>query len=107
MKKSCIFMMLIFTLIAGNTLAEQDCIMRKDFADKHVIRYRAYNNTIRGCVVTGEFYTQQHKMKRGNLSRKYIIEVCEGDPRTSPRIGKSFRICPHQPKKKINEEEKQ
>ena len=73
----------------------QDCIPREDLRDKHVVSYQAYNRTIRGCVVTPNFYTQQHKMGRGKLSRKFIIEVCEGEPRTSPRIGDSFQICPH------------
>ena len=102
MKNTWIFMSVFFLFVSGACLAEQKCLTRKEFADKHVVRYRAYNNTIRGCIVPAKFYTQQHKMNRGRLKRTYIIEMCEGEPKTSPRIGNSFQICPYEKKNKKN-----
>lgn len=87
----------LLTFMAQSVFAA-DCIPKRELRDKHVFTYRAYNNTTRGCIVTAKAYTSQHKKGRGNRSRKYIIEVCEGEPRTSPRIGNSFEICRHVPK---------
>ncbi|MBU3914039.1 hypothetical protein KKA14_00720 [bacterium] len=105
MKKTWLFMSVLFLFVSGTSIAEQKCLTRNEFMDKHVVRYRAFDNTIRGCVVPASFYTQQHKMNRGRLKRGFIIELCEGEPKTSPRIGNSFEICPHE--KKIQKGEKE
>ncbi len=105
MKKTWIIMSVFSLLMSGTCLAKQKCLTRKEIMDKHVVRYRAYNNTTRGCVVPAKFYTQQHKMNRGRLKRRFKIDMCEGDPRTSPRIGNSFQICPYERKKPKKKEE--
>lgn len=88
----CLVGLLLFPA-AG--VSGEECVPRSELRDKHVVTYLAYNGTLRGCLVSPNFYTQQHKMNRGNLSRKFIIEICEGEPRTSPRAGDSFEICPY------------
>ncbi len=94
--------MSIILLVFGgpHAIVAQQCTPRSEIRDKHVVRYRAYNGTFRGCEVTPNFYTQQHKRNRGKLSRSFLIEICEGNPRTSPRIGRSFEICPFKSKAK-------
>ena len=105
MKKAWIFMSIPIILLTVNfALAEQKCKTRQEIMDKHVVFYRAYNNTTRGCQVTPNFYTQQHKQGRGHLSRRFIIKICEGEPKTSPRIGQSFQICPPPSKRKPEKE---
>ncbi len=84
-------------------MAVPECIPKKELMDKHVVTYKSYSGTLRGCVVSPNFYTQQHKKGRGRLSRKFIISICEGEPRTSPRVGNSFEICPHISKKQSKE----
>lgn len=93
MRKAWIFMSILVILGSTELFAQQDCITRKELKDKHVVTYQAYNGTIRGCIVSPNFYTQQHKQGRGNLSRTFVIDICEGEPRTSPRVGNSFEIC--------------
>ncbi len=93
MKKTWLFMSIILSVLITNVFAQQNCIPRSELRDKHVMTYQSYNGSTRGCVVSPRFYTEQHKKGRGNLSRKFIIEVCEGEPRTSPRVGNSFEIC--------------
>jgi hypothetical protein len=98
------FLIIVFTIEAR---AVPECIPRKDLRDKHVVFYLAYNNTLRGCVVDPNFYTQRKKKGRGKLTRRLIVEICEGEPRTSPREGKSFEVCSalSKPKKKPEEEQ--
>ncbi len=98
MKKVWIVLATFIVFISVEGFAQVECIPKKDLRDKHVVSYRAYNGTTRGCVVTPNFFTQQRKMGRGRMSRKFIIEICEGEPKTSPRIGRSFEICPHVPR---------
>ena len=89
------FMSVLLMALVTDVFAQQNCLYRNELRDKHVMTYQSYNGTIRGCVVTPRSYTNQHKKGRGKLSRTYIIEVCEGEPKTSPRIGNSFEICKH------------
>jgi hypothetical protein len=103
MKKAWIISTGLFVLLSVDSFALEKCIPRKDLRDKHVVSYRSYNGTTRGCVVNPNFFTQQRKMGRGKMSRKFIIEICEGEPKTSPREGRSFEICPHIPKSKRQE----
>lgn len=84
---------LVIILLAQDAKAAIPCIPREELKDKHVVTYLAYNGTTRGCVVSSNFFTQQHKKGRGKLSRLFIVEICEGEPRTSPRVGDSFEIC--------------
>ncbi len=95
MKRTGLIILFVLAICVAQVALGQECIPRKELRDKHVVTYQSYNRTIRGCVVTPNFYTQQHKKGRGKLSRKFIIQVCEGEPRISPRIGNSFEICPY------------
>lgn len=95
MKSTWLILTLLLIFLSETLLAVPPCVPRKQLRDRHVVTYQAYNGTLRGCVVTPNFYTQQHKQGRGKLSRLFIVEICEGEPRTSPRIGDSFEICPY------------
>ena len=106
MKKMWLVMLSMIVLLLTEVQAQEDCIPRKELMDKHVVTYLSFNGTIRGCVVDSGFYTLQHKKGRGRLSRQFIISICEGEPRTSPRVGDSFEICSSRSKpKKVNPEE--
>ena len=98
MKSVLIIFAACFVLFYIDSFAVEDCIPKRDLRDKHVVTYKAYNGTVRGCVVKANFFTQQRKQGRGRMSRKFIIQICEGEPKTSPRVGRSFEICPHVPK---------
>ncbi len=106
MSKTWAIIPLLFVFFTLDVQAVPDCIPRKELRDKHVVYYLAYNNTLRGCVVDPGFYTQRKKKGRGKLTRRLIIEICEGEPRTSPREGNSFEVCSprSKPKKKTEEE---
>jgi hypothetical protein len=103
LRKTWLIITLMIALAATDGFAAQGCIPREELKDKHVVTYLAYNDTIRGCVVSSNFFTQQHKKGRGRLSRIFIIEICEGEPRTSPRVGDSFEICAQNSKIKPEE----
>ncbi len=105
MSKTRAIIPLLFVFFAFDVQAVPECIPRKDLRDKHVVFYLAYNNTLRGCVVDAGFYTQRKKKGRGKLTRRLIIEICEGEPRTSPREGKSFEVCSSRSKPKKQTEE--
>jgi len=99
MRQITITLLSMFMLIAqGNTFAQdapqkRNCKTRAEIRYTHRLEYRATNGTYRACQVKSEFYFQIKKMHRG--SPKKNIEICEeGDTRYSPRIGKSYEICP-------------
>jgi hypothetical protein len=102
MRQITVALLLLIMLIAqGSTFAQdaQDapkkrkCKTRAETRHTHRLEYRAANGTYRACQVKSEFYFQIKKMHRG--SPKKNIEICEeGNTRYSPRIGKSYEICP-------------
>jgi hypothetical protein len=92
-------LMIVIVCCALPVFGGQHCKTVTDLLDKHVVRYRAYNGTIRGCEVKPEYYTNVHKMNRGRMLRRDIMKVCEGSPISSPRTGPSFEICPYRKKK--------
>ncbi len=69
------------------------CKTRAEIRNTHRLEYRAADGSYRGCLVKSEFYFQIRKTNRG--SPKKNIEICEeGNLRYTPRIGKSYQICP-------------
>ncbi|MCP4752589.1 MAG: hypothetical protein GY866_17005 [Proteobacteria bacterium] len=72
---------------------KRNCKTRAEIRHTHRLEYRAPNGTFRGCQVKAEFYFQIKKANRG--SPKKNQDICEeGFPRYTPRIGKSYEICP-------------
>ncbi len=105
MNKVWVIIPLMILIFTTDTWAVPDCIPRKELRDKHVVFYLAYNGTLRGCIVDSSFYTERKKKGRGKLTRRLIIEICEGEPRTSPREGNSFEVCSSRSKPKPKPEE--
>lgn len=93
-------LLLIMSLATGPLLADEeeapqkrDCKTRAEIRNTHRLEYRASDGSYRGCQVNSEFYFQIKKMGRGSPRKN--IEICEeGNPRYTPKIGKSYEICP-------------
>jgi len=91
-------LLLAITLPAGSLIAQdapqkkRTCVTRAEIRHTHRLEYRAADGSYRGCQIKSEFHFQIKKMHRG--SPKKNIEICEeGNPRYTPRIGKSYEIC--------------
>lgn len=92
-------LLLVLLAINGSVFAQEDapkkrnCKTRAEVRHTHRLEYRAADGSYRACEVKSEFYFQIKKMHRG--SPKKNIEICEeGNTRYTPRIGKSYEICP-------------
>lgn len=81
------------TMIAQEAPQQRTCKTRDEIRNTHRLEYRAADGSYRGCEVNSEFYFQIKKMNRGSPRKN--IEICEeGNLRYTPRIGKSYEICP-------------
>lgn len=99
MKQMTIMMLVLVMLIPAGLLNAQDepkkrnCKTRAEIRNTHRLEYRAADGSYRGCQVKSEFYFQIKKMNRGSPRKN--IEICEeGNPRYTPRVGRSYEICP-------------